>query len=172
MPLGWRRRSDHEETLLFIEYDVTAEGVIELVALINATEQSGDDADGAAWMAWRVATFDDDGLGCVAVPADRLISDGGDGRRRSAPRHRRRHRSRRPCGEGTAATVSTTRSQLYRIARDLGNVEAVEHGYTHGGLSAPPVAPPSGRHAGSSTGRATARSTGSLRTIGLGPRRR
>lgn len=31
--------------------------------------------------------------------------------------------------------MSTTRSQLYRFARDLGNVEAVEHGYKHGGLS-------------------------------------
>jgi len=31
--------------------------------------------------------------------------------------------------------VSTTRSQLYRLARDLGNVEAVEHGYKRGGLS-------------------------------------
>ena len=30
---------------------------------------------------------------------------------------------------------STTRSQLYRLARDLGNVEAVEHGYRRGGLS-------------------------------------
>ncbi len=30
--------------------------------------------------------------------------------------------------------MSTTRSQLYRLARDLGNVEAVEHGYRHGGL--------------------------------------
>jgi hypothetical protein len=28
--------------------------------------------------------------------------------------------------------VSTTRSQLYRFARDLGNVEAVEHGYKRG----------------------------------------
>ena len=64
-------RPDHEGTLLFIEYDVTAQGEIELVALINATEQSGDDADGAAWMEWRVDTFDDDGLGCVGVPADR-----------------------------------------------------------------------------------------------------
>ncbi len=58
--------------MLFIEYDVTAEGEIELVALINATEQGGGDADGAAWMAWRVAAFDDDGLGCVGVAADRL----------------------------------------------------------------------------------------------------
>jgi hypothetical protein len=31
--------------------------------------------------------------------------------------------------------VSTSRSQLYRLARDLGNVEAVEHGYKRGGLS-------------------------------------
>jgi len=31
--------------------------------------------------------------------------------------------------------MSTTRSQLYRFARDLGNVEAVEHGYQRGGLS-------------------------------------
>jgi hypothetical protein len=30
--------------------------------------------------------------------------------------------------------VSTTRSQLYRFARDLGNVEAFEHGYSRGGL--------------------------------------
>ena len=31
--------------------------------------------------------------------------------------------------------MSTTRSQLYRLARDLGNVEAVEHGYRRGGLA-------------------------------------
>ena len=31
--------------------------------------------------------------------------------------------------------MSTTRSQLYRLARDLGNVEAIEHGYQRGGLS-------------------------------------
>jgi hypothetical protein len=31
--------------------------------------------------------------------------------------------------------VSTTRTQLYWLARDLGNVEAVEHGYRRGGLS-------------------------------------
>ena len=30
--------------------------------------------------------------------------------------------------------MSTTRSQLYRMARDLGNVEAVEHGYRRDGL--------------------------------------
>ena len=31
--------------------------------------------------------------------------------------------------------MSTTRSQLYRFARDLGNVEAVEHGYKRRGLA-------------------------------------
>ena len=31
--------------------------------------------------------------------------------------------------------MSTTRSQLYRLARDLGNIQAVEHGYKRGGLS-------------------------------------
>ena len=31
--------------------------------------------------------------------------------------------------------MSTTRSQLYRLARDLGNIEAVEHGYRRGGLA-------------------------------------
>jgi len=31
--------------------------------------------------------------------------------------------------------VSTTRSQLYRLARDLGNVEAFEHGYRRRGLA-------------------------------------
>jgi hypothetical protein len=31
--------------------------------------------------------------------------------------------------------VSTSRSQLYRFARDLGNVEAFEHGYKRSGLS-------------------------------------
>ncbi len=31
--------------------------------------------------------------------------------------------------------MSTTRSTLYRLARDLGNIEAVEHGYKRGGLA-------------------------------------
>lgn len=31
--------------------------------------------------------------------------------------------------------MSTTRSQLYRFARDLGNVEAFEHGYRRSGLA-------------------------------------
>ncbi len=63
---------DPEETLLFIEYDVSAEGAIEVVALINAIEENGEDTDGADWMAWRATAFDDNGLGCVGVPASQL----------------------------------------------------------------------------------------------------
>jgi hypothetical protein len=63
---------EREATLLFIEYDVTAQGEIDVVALINAVEENGDDAEGADWMAWRAREFDDDGLGCVGVPASEL----------------------------------------------------------------------------------------------------
>jgi hypothetical protein len=57
--------------LLFIEYDVTASGEIELVALINAVEEDRQDPDGTAWMAWRSTAFEDDGLGCAGVrPAE------------------------------------------------------------------------------------------------------
>jgi len=52
--------------LLFIEYDVNSEGEIELVALINAVEEDGQDPEGEAWLAWR-ATHDDEGMGCVGV---------------------------------------------------------------------------------------------------------
>ncbi len=58
--------------MLFIEYDVTPDGAIEVVALINAVEENGEDADGTDWLAWRVAQFDDNGLGCVGVPAAQL----------------------------------------------------------------------------------------------------
>ena len=58
--------------MLFIEYDVTAHGEIELVALINATEEDGADPDGTDWMAWRTRSFDDNGMGCVGVPAAQL----------------------------------------------------------------------------------------------------
>ena len=53
--------------MLFIEYDVTSDGDIELVALINAVEEHSQDPDGEAWLAWRVA-YEDEGMGCVGVP--------------------------------------------------------------------------------------------------------
>jgi hypothetical protein len=58
--------------MLFIEYDVTEQGEIEVVALINAIEQNGDDPNGADWMAWRATDFDDHGLGCVGVDPQQL----------------------------------------------------------------------------------------------------
>lgn len=53
--------------MLFIEYDVHSDGEIELVALVNAIDEDGHDPDGSSWLQWRVAEFDDDGLGCVGV---------------------------------------------------------------------------------------------------------
>jgi len=58
--------------LLFIEYDVTPEGWIDIVGLIEAVEQHDADPDGADWLAWRVEAFDDGGLGCVGVAASQL----------------------------------------------------------------------------------------------------
>jgi hypothetical protein len=63
----WRRCA-----LFFIEYDVDGEGQIELVALINAIEDDGQDPDGQAWLSWRRNEFDDDGLGCAAVAPEDL----------------------------------------------------------------------------------------------------
>ncbi len=71
------RLADGEENVLFIEYDVTSTGEIELVALINAVEATGADADGSDWLAWRTAEFDDNGMGCVGVPsADLTLMEG------------------------------------------------------------------------------------------------
>jgi hypothetical protein len=57
--------------MLFIEYDVAADGVMEVVGLVNAVERDDDDPEGEAWSAWRRSEFDDGGLGCAAVaPAD------------------------------------------------------------------------------------------------------
>jgi hypothetical protein len=53
--------------VLFIEYDVTEEGRVELVALINAVEENDEDPDGEAWLEWRSAQ-EDQGLGCAPVP--------------------------------------------------------------------------------------------------------
>jgi len=67
--------------------------------------------------------------------------------------------------------VSTTRSQLYLLARDLGNVEAVEHGYKRGGLSgaAGGAAQREARRVISRTGNRQVNHF--VRAIGLGPRR-
>lgn len=68
--------------------------------------------------------------------------------------------------------MSTGRSQLYRLARDLGNIEAVEHGYRRGGLSGA-----AGGAAERQVRRAIYRQgnrqiNAFVRAIGLGPRRR
>ena len=158
--------------MLFIEYDVTPDGAIEVVALINAVEENGEDADGTDWMAWRVAEFDDNGLGCVGVPAAQLArmehTEDADELRAIVEAHH----SGRPRHEGSSAAVSTTRSQLYRFARDLGNVEAVEHGYSRGGLSGA-----AGGAAQRQARRVIYREGNRqinhfVRAIGLGPRRR
>ena len=57
--------------MLFIEYDVYPDGKIELVALINAIEEDGQDPNGEAWLAWR-AQHEDGGMGCVGVAPDDL----------------------------------------------------------------------------------------------------
>lgn len=56
--------------MLFIEYDVTDDGIAELVALINAVDEDGHDPDGEAWLEWR-RSHEDEGMGCAPVaPAD------------------------------------------------------------------------------------------------------
>jgi len=68
--------------------------------------------------------------------------------------------------------VSTTRSQLYRIARDLGNVEAFEHGYKRGGLSGG-IESEAERYARRMIYREGNRQINHVvRAVGLGPRRR
>ncbi len=64
--------------MLFIEYDVGVDGAIEVVALINAVEENGEDPSGQAWMAWR-ESFDDNGMGCVGVsPEDLALMESTD----------------------------------------------------------------------------------------------
>jgi hypothetical protein len=58
--------------MLFIEYDVGENGLIEIVALVNAVEENGEDPAGEAWMRWRESSFDDNGVGCVGVSSEDL----------------------------------------------------------------------------------------------------
>jgi hypothetical protein len=68
--------------------------------------------------------------------------------------------------------VSTTRSQLYRFARDLGDVEAFEHGYRRAGLAGG-VEGEMERQARRVIYREGNRQINKfVRAIGLGPRRR
>jgi SpoVK/Ycf46/Vps4 family AAA+-type ATPase len=68
--------------------------------------------------------------------------------------------------------VSTSRSQLYRLARDLGEIEAVEHGYSRAGLSG------AAKEAAQREARRVIYRDGNrqinrfVRAVGLGPRRR
>lgn len=59
--------------MLAIEYDVGEDGLIELVALVNAVDEEGDDPEGEAWLAWRRA-HEDGGMGCAPVPAAELAA--------------------------------------------------------------------------------------------------
>ena len=68
--------------------------------------------------------------------------------------------------------MSTTRSQLYRLARDLGNVDAFEHGYRRGGLAGG-VEGETERYARRVIYREGNRQINKVvRAVGLGPRRR
>ena len=53
--------------MLAVEYDVTSDGQIEVVALINAVDEEGSDPEGEAWLAWR-RSHEDEGLGCAPIP--------------------------------------------------------------------------------------------------------
>ena len=64
--------------MLFIEYDVGDDGMIEVVGLINAIEENDEDPFGKDWMSWR-QSFDDNGLGCVAMsPEDLTLMESTD----------------------------------------------------------------------------------------------
>ncbi len=59
--------------MLAVEYDVTPEGRIEIVALVNAVDEEGTDPDGEAWLSWR-RSHEDEGLGCAPVPPGELAA--------------------------------------------------------------------------------------------------
>ena len=68
--------------------------------------------------------------------------------------------------------MSTTRSQLYRLARDLGNIEAVEHGYRRGGLTGAADGAVERQVRRAISRRGNRQINAFVRAIGLGPRRR
>jgi hypothetical protein len=57
--------------VLAVEYDVTPDGLVELVALINAVDEEGSDPEGEAWLQWR-SSQEDGGLGCAPIPPAEL----------------------------------------------------------------------------------------------------
>lgn len=57
--------------MLAVEYDVTSDGLVELVALINAVDEEGSDPEGEAWLRWR-SSQEDAGLGCAPIPPAEL----------------------------------------------------------------------------------------------------
>ena len=57
--------------MLVVEYDVDADGLVELVALINAVDEDGSDPQGEAWLCWR-RSHEDGGMGCAPVPPGEL----------------------------------------------------------------------------------------------------
>jgi len=68
--------------------------------------------------------------------------------------------------------VSTTRSTLYRLARDLGNVEAVQHGYRRGGLGGGAEGMVERQVRRAIYRQGNRQINHHVRAIGLGPRRR
>lgn len=58
--------------MLALECDVTHEGHIELVAIINAVDEEGSDPEGVARLQWR-RSHEDGGLGCAPIPPRRAL---------------------------------------------------------------------------------------------------
>lgn len=57
--------------MLFLEYDVLKDGMIEVVAVVEAIEEYSEDPHGEAWLNWR-RSFQDGGHGCVGISVDEL----------------------------------------------------------------------------------------------------
>lgn len=62
--------------MLAVEYDVAEDGLIHVVAVIEAVDEEGVDLEGEAWIRWRRA-HSDEGHGCVVLsPTEfKLIGD-------------------------------------------------------------------------------------------------